>query len=291
MTELASAESRQLDGTGKIVLSDIYNKSDPRSYFSVLRRLDYIIPQLAKPVFRNVIEAYREGREADAVHVVDIGCSYGVNAALLRCDMEMDELYALYDLDRAAGLDRKELLERDRELFAERRRDDGIDVIGLDVAPKAIDYAAEANIIDDGIAANLEAHAPSPACERRLRCADLIISTGCIGYVTETSIERVLEPCLERRPWMAHFALRMFPFDAIQQRLTDYGYVTSKAAGTFRQRRFASAEEREQVFDNLIDLGIDPSGLETEGWYHAEFYLSRPKSDIGRRSAADLAAA
>ena len=81
---------------------------------------------------------------------------------------------------------------------------------------------------------------------------------------------------------MGNFVLRLFPFDPIEDTLNDWGYVTEKLEGrTFVQRQFASAEEQEQVLDQLCDRGIDPSGLETEGHLLAEFYLSRPTNELG----------
>jgi hypothetical protein len=72
----------------------------------------------------------------------------------------------------------------------------------------------------------------------------------------------------------------MFPFGAIEESLSDWGYVTEKLDGqTFVQREFASSEEREQVLDQMREKGIDPSGRETEGRLLAEFYLSRPAKD------------
>jgi hypothetical protein len=81
-------------------------------------------------------------------------------------------------------------------------------------------------------------------------------------------------------PWIANFVLRLFPFNAIEETLNDSGYVTEKFEGrTFVQRRFASAEEQEQVLEQLHDHGIDPTGKEAEGHLLAEFYLSRPMTD------------
>ena len=70
----------------------IYNQSDPRAYFRELKKLDYAIPEVAKPIFQKLITALQRRRN-DTVHVLDLGCSYGVNAALLKHDLSMDELY------------------------------------------------------------------------------------------------------------------------------------------------------------------------------------------------------
>lgn len=76
---------------------------------------------------------------------------------------------------------------------------------------------------------------------------------------------------------MAHFVLRMFPFDAIADTLSDVGYVTEKVGGrTFVQRNFASIDEREGILNTLNRLGIDPTGRESDGRLHAELFVSRP---------------
>jgi carnitine O-acetyltransferase len=107
--------------------------------------------------------------------------------------------------------------------------------------------------------------------------ADLVISTGCIGYVGESTFKSILDVNAPNKPWMVHFVLRMFPFAEIQETLDGYGYATEKVKDrTFLQRRFASEEEQEHVLERLSALGIDPGGRESEGWYHAEAFISRP---------------
>jgi hypothetical protein len=107
------------------------------------------------------------------------------------------------------------------------------------------------------------------------------MSTGCVGYMTEKSFERLLPAVTQgQSPWMGNFVLRMFPFDAIDEALAKWGYVTERLDGqTFVQRNFASASEQEQVLEQLRDGGIDPIGREAEGQLLAEFYLSRPIAD------------
>ncbi|MGH3470050.1 MAG: class I SAM-dependent methyltransferase, partial [Thermocrispum sp.] len=90
----------ELDATGKVSLEHIYTQPDPRPYFTALRELDYCITQLAKPYFADLIDDYRQTRGMPVPQVLDVGCSYGINAALLRCDVSIDELY-----DRYTGVD------------------------------------------------------------------------------------------------------------------------------------------------------------------------------------------
>ena len=106
-------------------------------------------------------------------------------------------------------------------------------------------------------------------------------STGCVGYLTEKSFDRILPAVSEgQMPWIANFVLRLFPFDAIEKSLDKWGYVTEKLEGqTFFQRQFASDDEQDQVLEQLHDQGVDPTGKEAEGHFLAEFYLSRPMKE------------
>lgn len=261
----------------KTDMDHIYNQRDPRAYFRELKKLGYAIPGAAKPVFQKVISHLRR-RRGGTVRVLDLGCSYGVNAALLKHDLTMPELYAHWGQAELAEASHQDVVARDRSFFADLDQAADIEVIGLDQAEHAVAFAEETGLLDDGVAVNLETEdLPVPA-RAELAPIDLVASTGCVGYVTNRSFDKLLPAVNRDQPaWLANFVLRMFPFDTIERSLTARGYVTEKLEGrTFVQRRFASAEEQEQVLGQLAELGIDTAGKEAEGHFHAEFYLSRP---------------
>lgn len=270
------------DSTGKISFDHIYTAPDPRPFFETLRRVDYQIPQLGKPYFTKLIEEYQSERGIAHPTVLDVGCSYGVNSALLRCDASIDDLYEHYaglgDLDHAG------LLEADRRLVRNRANADGPRFFGLDASGPALEYALSAGFLDETIHADLESNDPDPAQQALLDQVDLVVSTGCVGYVTEQTIARIARGS---RPWMAHFVLRMFSYDPVAESLAELGYETAAIEGVYRQRRFASAEEQAQILATLDDVGVDPEGLEAEGWLYAQLYVSRPK----KGAAAGLASA
>ncbi|MEV6237492.1 class I SAM-dependent methyltransferase [Lentzea sp. NPDC051838] len=261
----------RFDATGKVELDHIYTQPDPRAYFSSLRSLEYQIPQLARPHFAALIEDYRAVRGIDTPTVLDIGSSYGINAALLRCDLTMDDLY-----DRYCGideLDRADVLAADQELVRERGKAIPGRFVGLDISAPALAYATEAGFLDDAVRADLERSDPTPEVARQLADVDLVISTGSLGYVGANTLTRVVTA--GGAPWMAHFVLRMFPFDEIEASLARLGYVTVRHDGLFRQRRFISPEEQSRVLDTLSGVGVDPSGLETDGWFYAQLFVSK----------------
>jgi hypothetical protein len=269
------------DATGKISLDHIYTQPDPRAYFSTLRELDYRIPQLAKPYFMKLIHECRRSRRILAVDILDIGCSYGINAALLKCDVTMDELYERYCGLDARAQTRSMLLTRDRELVRSRNRLNCARFVGLDISRSALSYALLAGFLDGAVHADLEERDPTERQRKQFAGTDLVISTGCLGYISDRTISRVVGASEERKPWMAHFVLRMFPFEPVVEGLAGLGYETVRLERVFKQRRFASTEEQSLVLDTLSTVGVDPRGLEADGWLYAQLYISRPRDPKG----------
>ena len=267
----------------KADMDHIYNQSDPRAYFHELNKLDYAIPDTAKPIFQKLI-GHLQQRQHDTVRVLDLGCSYGINAAILKHDLSMDELYEHWGQKKMTDATSEEVVAYDQQFFADIDASEdieGIEVIGLDQAENAITFGVESGLLDEGLAVNLETEPLSALAKEKLAPVDLVTSTGCVGYLTEKSFDRLLPAVSEgQQPWIANFVLRLFPFDAIATSLDKWGYVTEKLEDqTFFQREFASDDEREQVLEQLRDRGVDSSGKEAKGHFLAEFYLSRPMKD------------
>lgn len=258
----------EFDTTGKVSFDHVYTEPDPRPYFAALGEFDYQLPQLAKPYFAKLIDELVVEHQQPTV--LDIGCSYGVNAALYQCGTTMDKLYEHYS--ETAGMDRAELIADDRT----RVTASDVRFIGLDVSAPALEYAHEAGFVDVAIHADLEQDAPTEQQSAVLAEADLVVSTGCVGYVTERTIARIADLPGGRRPVMAHFVLRMFSYEPIAECLADFGYETVGVEGLFKQRRFVSEQEQTQILDTIGATGTEPHELETEGWLCAQLYLSRP---------------
>ena len=276
----------------KANMDHIYDQPDPRAYFRELQKIGYVIPGAAKPIFQKLI-SHLQRRRNKSVHMLDLGCSYGVNAALLKHDLSMPELYEHWGQKALMEATPEEVAADDRRFFGNLDTQEDISVIGLDQAKSAVAFAEEAGLLDEGLAVNLETGPLPEAAAEDLELVDLVTSTGCVGYVTEKSFERLLPAVTQgRSPWIGNFVLRMFPFDSIAETLKDWGYVTEKLEGrTFVQRRFTSAEEQEQVIGQLRERGIDPAGKETEGHLLAEFYLSRPADEVAEAPIGQLLAA
>ena len=265
----------------KACMDNIYDQADPGPYFRELEKLGYAIPNEAKPVFQNLI-SHLQQRQDDPVTILDLGCSYGVNSAILKHDLSMMELYRHWGKPRTECETKKQNVEYHKRYFAALGQPENIEVIGLDVAENAVSFAQDVGLLDKGVTCNLETQPVPASVKEDLAVVDLVTSTGCVGYITEKSFDHLLPTISHGRPpWIANFVLRMFPYDAIEKTLSHWGYVTEKYEGqTYIQRDFASSEERDQVLERLFEEGIDPMGKETEGELLAEFYLSRPKADV-----------
>jgi hypothetical protein len=287
-----SRESYELANAGKANFEWTYNRLDPRAYFDVLGSLDYAIPERAAPVFRRMFDAYGRARDKPTLTVIDLGCSYGINAAVLKYGRRMEELRAHYMSFDDEATPPQDVLKADQKAFANATAMRDMHMIGLDRAQFASSYAFWAGLLDDAIAENLEESDPSPLAAEALAQCDLIISTGVVGYVTERSFARIID-CqpADDLPWVASFVLRMFDYAPVAKVLAERGYVTEKLEGRyFKQRRLADADEQAHVEQLLRQRGLDPTCLESDGHYLAEFFLSRPGAEAEAAPLRDLMA-
>jgi hypothetical protein len=280
MATFQSSDSFATINRSKADFSSIYVQPDPRAYFRQLGGLDYIIPHLAQPIIAQLVES-RACSEARPVTVLDLGCSYGVNGALLKYGLSFNTLHKRYT---SRGFDRfhgEDMLEYDRSFYASWPARPDVRVIGLDASQPAVHYAESVGAVDCGIAADLEAGSVPADVADRLAGVDLIMSTGCVGYVTARTFERLMACAGNgKAPWVASFVLRMFDYQGIAQVMKRRGLVTERFEGaTFIQRRFRDAEEMETTVRQLEARDIDCTGKEADGLLHAELFVSRPSSE------------
>ena len=264
-----------LTGENKTDFTDIYSQSDPRRYFRVLSELEYQIPLRALPVFQGVLAASR--RAGKNRTILDLCCSYGINSAFLLSAQDPRLIPGRYASPALGAMSASQVAEADSRLYGERRGDLDLTILGLDASLPAVGYATRAGLLDAGWAENLEDHNATDSLRNGIADVGLIISTGGVGYVGARTFEQLLSSV--RAPedlWLAIFVLRVFDYSPVVDVLESYGLVTERLEGTFRQRRFASAEEQEAAIHDVRSRGLDPAGKETGGWYHADCFLTRP---------------
>src|ERR671911_1387637 len=188
--------------SGKTSFEVIYDLKDPREYFNTLGSFGYCIPQHGQRVFSELIEARRTGVNGNGTgkghtKVVDVCCSYGVIAALLKHEIVIDDLYKRYRSEELADLSSEELARADADFYAEHTKEGAPEVVGLDVARNAVSYGLRSGVLDAGFAENLEEDEPTEALGRAVSGANLLTVTGGIGYVTERTFQRLLDRMVE----------------------------------------------------------------------------------------------
>jgi SAM-dependent methyltransferase len=273
----------------KMDFTDLYTSNDPRDYFIFLGQLDYSIPHLAQPIFSQLIRARQEVQD-EPVTVLDVGCSYAINGALMKYAVDYEALRQRYTSPPLQALSSDEMLDLDQNFYRAWPKHPGVKVIGLDVSASAVRYAEACGILDRGLAIDLESRDPTPEEAAILADVDIIVSTGCVGYVTAKTFQRIAKVARKgRAAWAANFVLRMFPFDNIAATLAGQALVTERYEGaTFVQRRFANRDEMESTIKAVEGRGLDTNGYETEGLYHSNLFVSRPDEEIARRPIQQL---
>ncbi len=267
----------------------IYDQPDPRSYFNTLVDFDYVIPQEGSAVFRRLLRAL----PVDAAKVptgLDLCCSYGIVSTLIKTDLHIRDVYRHYGAPGVDSMSPEEVRSMDRQLVRTRLRSQRPRMIGLDIAANAVDYAVATGSLDAGVAENLEQDDPSSEFTRLMADVDLIATTGGVGYVTEKTFDRLLQVA-KPSTQVAAFCLRTYDYGPIAQTLAAHGLVTESMTRTFRQRRFVDPDEQQWAIDRVRDRGLDPSGREDDGYYHADFHLSRPADTVSKHPIDELLAA
>ncbi|KAH0422074.1 hypothetical protein CcaCcLH18_13022 [Colletotrichum camelliae] len=271
----------QFTNTRKADFNSIYNQPDPRAYFNALTPLQYQIPQQALPFVERILELSAPsegGGDVKPRKLLDVCCSYGINAALLRYDLTLDALSDhLASSPKQSGRDQ---IISDKRFFASKLTRPEVEVLGLDIAPEAIAYAVKTGLLKDGWTENLETSEPSLSLREGLRNVELVVCTGGVGYVGASTFSRIANAAGDSsKLWMVTFVLRVFSFDEITDVLEEkHGLVTEKVPGQlFRQRRFTSREEQSAAVADVRARGLDTKGLEEDGWFYAECYVTRPR--------------
>ncbi|MCA0048279.1 hypothetical protein LB577_15200 [Mesorhizobium sp. B283B1A] len=256
-----------------------YNSKWPHAYFRAHLSLDYVIPDRAKPVFERIFADYRRVRKKTRLKIIDVGCSYGVNAALLRTDLSLDELYAAY-LRPSGPLSRRDEVEH-RAFFRNRGLRDDIQFVGVDPSFRAVRYARVLGLLEAGIIADLETRDLTVQERCALAGADIVISTGCVGYATERTFARVCEASATSRPWVVAFAMHPFSYDNIAMVLRDFGLET-RLEDRFRQRqrRFSTVKERRAILTAMTKLGMEDRLERTTGYIYASCHVSVPPGEL-----------
>ena len=273
----------------KADFNDVSRAGDPRSYFKVLGELGHVIPEVAAPVLFQLVEQLIRSK-GHPVTILDVGCSYGILAAIMRYGLSIRQLCARYAAAPIQALSADRLASYDTHYFAGWPRCEAVRFIGLDRSAEAIAYALRVGLIEEGLVIDLETNAANRRACSVISKVDLIVSTGEVGSVSEKTFAELLKPfAFGNAPWIASFVLRTFDYRNIAETISRHDLVTERLDGaTFVQRRFRDPAEFESVLALMRTRGIDPAGKEAEGAYHAELFVSRPSTDVSQAGLHEI---
>jgi hypothetical protein len=102
----------------------------------------------------------------------------------------MHDLYEHWGDNSIISASHQNILEHDRIFIKALDEKENILVTGIDSAESAINFAKDSGILDEGLAVSSLSNSRAEA----LSDVDLIISTGCVGYITEKSFENFCRP-------------------------------------------------------------------------------------------------
>lgn len=263
----------------KLDFNHVYNLRDPKNYYELITQYEYELPERAKPYLMKVINAYRNSESVNSLKILDIGCSYGVNSSILKFGKSLAQIHQHYtDLTRHQ-LTEYSRIKIDSTWLYKSILDEYLQFIGLDTAEQAVNYAVEVQLIKKGIVTNLEKLPLLPEDYASLQDINLLISTGCIGYITEVTFDKILSAVRDiNKLWGAVFVLKMFDLSELQKTLAKYNLVLVQTGVIVKQRKFSSTDEKESMIHFIKKRGLSAEKEKESDNLLAQLFLILPAS-------------
>ncbi len=264
------------------IFDDIYNLEDCSAYFRAMDHAGFRTAHHAVAGFRKTRDALARLRGLEAVNVMDFASGYGIAAALMRHDMTLDDVLGRYRdtwFDQASAA---KVIAADAKWYGSHRRRDMKDSFaGLDIADRALSYGCDVGIFDAAFAEDLQANAASESLQRWLAECDLIVECGSVAHMLPGALARVLDAA-KRHPWVITAPIRGNDTAEAIEVMQSRGMVVEVLdVPPFRHRRFADADEQARAIANARARDHETDGLESEGYFHAQLYLARPRDEAG----------
>ena len=240
--------------------TDIYTQESPRGYLKEMDRLEYSISDSTKPLYNSIIKELEE-TISRPINILDLGSSYGINSSLMKYNLTMSELSDFF-------LNGNEPTKKETKQFYEKcTSNDNMNFYQIDISKEALKFSEEMNLCERGIDVDLEAEKLNLL--ESLPKIDIVIATGCVGYIGYKAFLNLLKVIKNRQsnsneseidytsPIFAFSVLRMFDMKDIVEVFEMYGYsVVKMDIKPIRQRNFSDPKEKAQTISRLENIGI-----------------------------------
>jgi hypothetical protein len=262
--------------------TDIYTQESPVEYLKEMNRLEYSISDSTKLLYNSIIEQLEE-TSSKPINILDLGSSYGINSSLMKYNLTMSELNDFF-------LNGTEPTKKETKEFYEKcTSKDNMNFYQIDISKEALKFSEDMDLCERGINVDLEAEKLNLLGS--FPKIDLVIATGCIGYIGYKAFVNLLKVIKNRQsnyikskkeyvaPIFAFSVLRMFDMEDIEEVFNMYNYsIIKKDINPIRQRNFSDSKEKTQTISILHDMGIDTKKYENEGSFYADFYIAKYKN-------------
>ncbi|WP_282611068.1 hypothetical protein [Pelagibius sp. Alg239-R121] len=257
---------------------EIYNASEPTQYFSTMATLDYQIPENARPCIEFLLYELKSCKRLEQLNILDIGCSYGVLSALIKYNLTLNFLYSVYT---------KEMFRESSNIssvkYSLMPSRSYLNFYGIDSSINAVKYAIDVGLLESGVGADLEQDGQVDL-DKIPKDIDLIVSTGCFGYITDQTLMKILDHTYGcSRPVIVSFVMRPFDYSPAIDSLASIGYRTRQLNGQyFRQRKFFDRGEQNHIFNLVSETAMALSGdqiPEADGYSYATLFVSEHQAD------------
>ncbi len=266
------------------VFDDAYNQPDCRMYARMMDALGYTHHDHAVPVFLRAMDALCRVRGLEAPRVFDFASSYGFVTAMLTRQITSRAFLARYRDPEFDALGSGDMILRDRAWLAELpRRLPAAHVAGLDVCANAVAYGRKVGLFDQAFSEDLQTAPPSAALADCLARTDIIVECGSVAHLMPRALDRILSAAGPKKPWVITSPVRGNERAQAFEILRAHGLSVEPLGGPFPHRRFDSPEEQARATAIARAAGHDTAGLEDEGHFYAQVYLSRPEDEQSAR--------
>lgn len=261
---------------------DVYMQESPYFYLKEMDSVNYYIAQGTKPLYKYLAnEIYREKK--NPLEIMDLGSSYGIIPALMRYEISLSVINSFF-LYRGNDYPSN----KEARAFLKRLpvKNPHFKFYPVDISKPAIQFSEFTGLAEEGFCINLEKQSLSPRLDKRLQTIDLVVSTGCIGYIGKISFQKIFESLKKRKNSPIFFAfsvLRIFQTRELREVFERNHFSLLKCEKLkIKQREFYNEEEQVKTLSLLKERGIDARGLEDKGCYYADFFIAGPEEERER---------
>lgn len=270
-----------------------YAAPTPHRYLSKMAALDYCMAKQMHPFLCAAVDAVSQ--QVSPASVLDIGCSYGMSSALLKTTYDFADLIEFYE--ETASEELADCVEETRNFLHQRRSvRDSVKVVGLDCSAPAVEFAEATELLNGGIARNLEEQGARLTPDERALVSgcDVLFSAGTIGYVSDRTVGTLLEAFVEEErshlgPVAVMSILQLFDHEPVAGAFDNHGLEFVQLPVQVAQRRFADAAEHARVTQTLQGRGVahDP----TSDWMFANVCVAARPEHIDKLISLTMEAA